>query len=333
MGSSPYIGSKALLVQGVGKSPEIPNTPSLLAGPLSGPARVLRLVLGTAAVPRRDPGWWSLWDRFHEAGGNCFDAAFHYGETAERTLGGWIASRGVRDELVIVSKSAHTPACRPESVAPQLEESLERLRTDRVEIHLLHRDDPAVPVGEFVDALDEQVRKGRARAVGVSNWTVERAQAFDEYAELHGRARLALLSNQLSLAEMVQPVWAGCRCAFDAETRTWLEQRRLPLLAWSARARGFFEGRADDDEEVTRCWLSKENVTRRRRARALAGRRGVAPVAVALAWVLAQRFPTLAAVGPRSPEELETCLSALQIELDPDEVQALEGVPGSCGQP
>jgi aryl-alcohol dehydrogenase-like predicted oxidoreductase len=129
-----------------------------------------------------------------------------------------------------------------------------------------------------------------------------------------------VLSNQLSLAEMLEPVWAGCLRADLA----WHERTQTPLLAWSARARGYFSGRRRD-REVRRSWQSRENEERRRRAEELALRLRVPTATVALAWVLAQRFPTLAVVGPRDGEELDACLAADALDLGPGDVDHLAG--------
>jgi aryl-alcohol dehydrogenase-like predicted oxidoreductase len=274
--------------------------------------RASRLVMGTVRV---EP---ALWEEFLAAGGTCFDTARHYGDDTEAALGKLLERLGIRDSVVLVGKGAHTPNCRPEVVAPQLDRSLELLRTDRVDVYLLHRDDPSVPVGEFVDAVDAEVRAARAAAVGVSNWSAERFEAFNAYAAREGRAPAVLLSNQLSLAEMLEPVWAGC---LRADTG-WHDRTQTPLLAWSAQARGFFAGRPEDSE-MRASWLSEENRARRSRAEELAGRLGVPAVAVALAWVLARPFPTLAVVGPRDRDELDACLAAARVELDNDELASL----------
>jgi aryl-alcohol dehydrogenase-like predicted oxidoreductase len=118
---------------------------------------------------------------------------------------------------------------------------------------------------------------------------------------------------------MLEPVWDGC---LRADTR-WHEATQTPLLAWSAQARGFFAGRADD-AEMRASWTSPPNVERRRRARELAGRYGVAPVSLALAWVLARPFPVHAVVGPRDRYELDECLAALGLLLSADELRWLE---------
>ena len=271
-----------------------------------------RLVMGTV---RADP---PLWEAFLEAGGTCFDTARHYGDASEAPLGRLLERRGIRDRVVLVGKAAHTPECRPEAVGPQLSRSLELLRTDHLDLLLVHRDDPAVPVGEFVEALDAEVRAGHARAVGVSNWTPARCEAFEAYAHAHGRARLACVSNQLSLPEMREPVWAGCVRADPA----WHERAGTPLLAWSAQGRGYLSGRRDDDLEVRRCWASPVNEARRVAASRIAAELGVVPVAVGLAWLLAHPFPVWAVIGPRSREELEACLTAFDVPA-----AALEPLP------
>ena len=279
---------------------------------------VSRLVMGTVRI---EP---TLWETFVERGGTCFDTAYYYGEGTERAVGAFVERHGLRERLVVVGKGAHTPTCAPEHVAPQLSASLERLRTDYLDLYLLHRDDPDVPVSEWARTLHEHVVAGRIRRIGASNWTVERYEAFNDYAARSGLTGLTVLSNQLSLAEVLEPVWAGCLSAFDAATRAWLERTQTPLLAWSAQASGFFAGR-DDGHEVRTSWLSEANAGRRRRAEELAARLGVPPVAVALAWVLWQPFPTFAVVGPRSLGELEACLAALDVELGEDKRRRLEG--------
>ena len=277
---------------------------------------VSRLVMGTVRV---EP---ALWEAFVERGGTCFDTAHHYGAESERAIGALVERSGLRERLVVVGKGGHTPYCTPGDLRRQLPESLERLRTDHVDLYLLHRDNQAHPVAAFAEALAEHLAAGRTRAIGVSNWAVARVEAFNEEAAAHGLAPVACLSNQFSLAEMLDPVWEGCLTAFDAASRAWLERTQTPLLAWSAQARGFFAGRPED-EEVRRSWLDESNVERRRRAEELAGRLGAPPAAVALAWVLAQPFPTFAVVGPRDRAELDACLAAVDVLLTAEDVGRL----------
>ena len=294
-------------------------------GTLPGLARpVSRIVLGTAQVALSGAdlpasAWFRLWDDALEAGINAFDAGFQYGARSEALLGRWLASRGARADVALLHKVAHTPACTPEAVGRQLAESLDRLGTDHVDVVVLHRDDERVPVGEFVDALDAEARAGRATAVGVSNWSTARAEGFRRHAADHGRQSLSLVSNQLSLADMARPVWDGCLCADTA----WHEATQVPLLAWSAQARGFFADRPDDDEEVKRCWLTPDNAERRRQTQALATRIAAPAPAVALAWVLARPFQTFAVVGALTSAQLAPALTAAELTLAPDDLSTL----------
>lgn len=271
----------------------------------------------------------AMFDDFTERGGNAFDTAWLYaGGVPERLLGQWVASRGVRDDVVIIGKGAHTPHCDPQSVTTQLFESLDRLQTDHVDIYFLHRDNPEVPVGEFVDVLDEHLAAGRIGAFGGSNWTIARIEEANAYAAANGKRGFAAVSNHFGLARAHDVPWAGCEHATDDSSREWFERTGTPLFPWSSQARGFFAGRAAPenrtDPELVRCYYSDDNFERLTRARKLAGELGVAPTAIALAYVLAQPFPTFALIGPRSIDETRSSTDALAADLTPAQVDWLD---------
>ncbi|NLX23022.1 MAG: Gfo/Idh/MocA family oxidoreductase [Phycisphaerae bacterium] len=285
---------------------------------------VSRLVMGVdnqTAMPHAAV----MFDDFFERGGNCFDTAHIYGRGAcERVLGQWVKDRGIREQVVILDKGAHTPWCNPRDLCVQLLESLERLQTDYIDLYMLHRDNPEVPVGEFIDALNLQKKAGHIRAFGVSNWTPARIDEANDYASARDLDGIVAVSNQFSLARLITPIWAGGVCASDPASRAWHTERQIPLLAWSSQSRGFFAGRAhpddDSDAEMSRCWYSEDNFRRLERARELAGRLGVLPINVALAYVLCQPFPTFALIGPRTLAETRVAMQALTIELEPQDL-------------
>ncbi len=288
---------------------------------------VSRLVMGVDNQPDL-PHAAVMFDDFFERGGNCFDTAYVYGGgRCERLLGQWVADRGIRDQVVILDKGAHTPNCNPKALAAQFRESLDRLGADYVDIYLMHRDNPEVPVGEFVDVLNELKRAGGMRVFGVSNWTLPRLEAANDYASAGKVDGMTVLSNNFSLARMVQAPWGGCLACADSAWRKWLKARQLTLMPWSSQARGFFTGRADpsdrSDAELVRCWYADDNFRRLARARELAERRGVEPIAIALAYVLQQPFPTFPLIGPRTLAETRTSLPALEVELSEQELNWL----------
>ncbi|NTG39422.1 aldo/keto reductase [Rhizobium rhizogenes] len=271
-------------------------------------------------------------DAFYEAGGNAFDTAYVYGGgKTESIFGDWHTSRKVpREEIVLIGKGAHSPLCYPDMIGKQLDQSLNRLKTDYVDIYFMHRDNTAVPVGEFVDAMDAEVKAGRIRGIfGGSNWTRARFDEAIAYAEKNGKTAPAALSNNFSLAEMLDPIWAGCVAASDDEWKSWLNAKQIPNFAWSSQGRGFFTDRAgrdkQSDEELVRVWYSDRNFGRRDRAIELAQKLGRNPIHIALAYVVAQPFPVIPLIGPRTIAELEDSLSALDIKLTPEQVKWLEG--------
>ena len=284
---------------------------------------VSRLVLGVdnqvdpaAAAP--------LFDDFLERGGNAFDTAFVYGGgQCETLLGAYLEQHGLREKVVILGKGAHTPNCNPAAIEAQLTISLERLRTDFVDIYMMHRDDPDVPVGEFVDALNAQLALGRMRVFGASNWSLERMSAANQYAASKGLRGITVVSNQFSLAKMLQPIWSGCVPGNDPAQLAWLKSEQIALMPWSSQARGFFvAGNASDtsNPELVRCWYDADNFQRLERAKALARVLGVETINVALSYVLHQPFATFSLIGPRSIAETASCFRALEIALTPLEV-------------
>ncbi len=273
-----------------------------------------------------------LLDAFYERGGNLFDTAWQYGGGRSETFfGQWHRSRGIkRDSFVLIGKGIHTPLNYPDQIGRQLTQSLERMQTDHVDIYFMHRDNEDVPVGEFVDALNAEVRAGRIKDIfGGSNWSRKRMDAAIKYAGKHGLMAPNALSNNFALAEMVRPVWAGCVAASDDDWKAWLKRRKIPVFSWSSQARGFFTDAAGRDkfsnEEIVNSWYSARNFKRRDRAVKLAAGLGKTPIQIALAYVLNHPLEVVPLIGPRSIAELDNSIEATGIELSKDQIKWLEG--------
>ena len=238
--------------------------------------------------------------------------------------GSWLRERpGVRERLVIVTKGAHPDGDRvrvtPADIASDLRDSVGRLGGP-VDVYLLHRDDPAADIGPLIDALDAHRRAGDLRAFGVSNWTLPRIEAANAYAAARGIDGIRCNSPHLSLAVQNEPPWPDCLSATDAASRAWHARTGMPLLAWSAQAGGYFAG---SDGASARVYDNEGNRERRARAGQLGDRIGATANAVALAWVLAQPFPTIAVIGPHSVEHLRSSLQALEVELSAEQARWL----------
>jgi predicted dehydrogenase/aryl-alcohol dehydrogenase-like predicted oxidoreductase len=318
------------LLQPVSNQPLRVYANSMRYGTLAGlDKKISKVVMGTTFAGAIDP-WtheMALYDDFIERGGTCFDTAYIYeGGQGERVFGHWLKTRGVRDDVVVIAKGAHTPHCNPDAIGRQLNESFERMEIEHAEIYMMHRDNPAIPVGEFVEALNQEVKAGRFQFFGGSNWSIERLQEANHYAQSKGLQGFTVASNNFSLARMVDPVWKGCISSSDAASRAWFETSGLSLFSWSSQARGFF-ARADraftTDADLVRCWYADDNFERLERAGELAAQKGVSPVAIAAAYVLAQQFPVYALIGPASLAETRDSMNALEVELSEAEVRWL----------
>ena len=267
-----------------------------------------------------------VWDAWFQAGGNAFDTGHIYGGGLhEKVLGDWLRARGVAKEAVVVVKGAHSPYCTPRAIGIQLDMSLERLGIGFAPIYIMHRDNPSVPVGEFVDALNAARKAGKIGIFGGSNWSPTRLAEANAYAADKGLEPFRILNNNLSLAVMEVPVWAGCITSNTPGTLAFLRHGKVAHLSWSSQARGYFlpedlRNRLPADTAPETCFGSPANAERRRRAEALAAERGVSAHNVATAWVLSQSFPSLALIGPRSPGEIASTLPGVGLTLTEAEV-------------
>lgn len=304
---------------------------------------VARLVQGTLMIGtgEREKGF-ALLDEIFELGGNTFDTAHHYGYGAnERAMGQWVRERGVRDQVVIIGKGAHHNEDRkrvtPFDITADLYDSLARFQFDNIDLYLLHRDDPTVPVEPIIEILNEHQQAGRISAFGASNWTPQRIQEANAYALANGLTPFVASSPQFSLGEQQQSPWPDCvTISGPAEqaARDWYAQEQMALFTWSSLAGGFFTGRFRRDnldtftgelEQVCiQAYATEANFERLDRVERLAAEKGLKVAQVALAYVMNHPLNLFAVVGPstgaRFKENMEACL----VRLTPEEMAWLD---------
>ena len=277
-----------------------------------------RVAQGLMMLTEDDPaGGFELLDAVYGGGITLFDSAHIYGGgQCDRVFGRWVASRGVRDKVVLMDKCSHhhgeVNRVTPECITSDLNDCLERLNFETIDIFSFHRDDETQPVGPLVERLNEHLAEGKIRAFGASNWTHRRIAAANAYAAANGLAGLAVASPQYSLAECLEDpwgrgsVWTGGPGRRDA--RDWYQANRMPILSWSSLAGGFFSGRFgrdnvesftdDADKRCVRCYCSEDNFRRLDRASELAAEKGVVIAQIALAFLIRgplNVFPLMAA--------------------------------------
>lgn len=296
---------------------------------------VSRIVLGSMGF-RDDsqPVTDALIETFLDAGGNIIDTAYIYhGGRSERALGNWLRRTGRRDDVLILTKGAHHDKAgrrvTPTEISFDLGASLERLGTSFVDLYVLHRDDPSVPVGEIVETLDGHAARGRVKVFGGSNWTTDRIEEANSYASTHDLRPFTVSSPNLGLAVPNEPMWAECiSISGDHDALDWYRRHQMPVLSWSSQSGGFFTGRFSpeqpDNADMVRVYYSDENWERYRRAEQLGRELGYSTIQIALSWVLSQPdLNVYALIGPRTVDELVSSLAAADLQLTPDQVRWL----------
>jgi aryl-alcohol dehydrogenase-like predicted oxidoreductase len=305
--------------------------------------QVSRLVQGTVPVSTKAlEDSFSLLDAVVAQGGNTFDTAHVYGGgDNERAFGKWIKERGNREQIVILAKGAHHNQDRkrvtPFDIAAVLHDSLARMQVEYVDLYILHRDDPEVPVGPIVEALNHWKNQGLIRAFGGSNWSHARLMAANDYAAERGLTPFSASSPNLSLAAQLKEPWAGCVTISgptNAEARAWYEKTQMPVFAWSSLAGGFFSGRINREnlgdfqdyymKLAVECYATPENFERLDRAQQLGSEKGLTLPQVALAYVMSQPLNLFALVGCANGEEFAANARALETELTPAECAWLD---------
>jgi aryl-alcohol dehydrogenase-like predicted oxidoreductase len=285
----------------------------------------------------------AILDRFVEAGGTLIDTADVYaaGES-ERIIGRWLAERGERDDVLLATKARHPVGSHGDAnrqglsrawLHRAIDDSLGRLGVEHVDLYQVHAWDPLTPVEEWLGALDELVRLGKVRYVGVSNLRGYQLQRAIDVARSEGLAPIVSLQPQYNLlAREIE--WELVPCC---------EEEGIGLLPWSPLGGGWLTGKYRREERPTGRTRLGEDPERgveaydKRAAsdrtwdiidtvRELAEAHGVTMSQVALAWVTEQPGVDSTILGVRTLEQLEDNLGAVAVELTGEDLVRLDEV-------
>jgi aryl-alcohol dehydrogenase-like predicted oxidoreductase len=271
-----------------------------------------------------------------DAGITTFDTADVYAiGRAESVLGR--ALKGIRrDSIEIFTKVYWPTGPNPNNrglsrkhIMEALHGSLERLQTDHVDLLQAHRYDYATPLEETLRAFDDLVRQGKVHYIGVSEWTAEQIGDALQMADEMGFDRIISNQPQYSL------LWR----VIEAEVVPLCHQEGVGQIVWSPLSQGVLTGkylpgappladsRATGVEGGEMSWLLRDEVlTPVQEYAALCRDAGYTPASVALAWVLQNENVSSAIVGASRPEQIDENVKALEIDLEPDFVEAIEKV-------
>ncbi len=275
-------------------------------------------------------------DAFTAGGGDFLDTADGYphwapgrsGGESETIIGEWLAARGARDRVVIATKVSTHPDFKglaADNVRAALDASLRRLGTDRIDLYYAHFDDAETPLEETVAVFSELVDAGKIRAIGISNYTAERAAEWLRIAADGGLHAPVALQPHYSLVE---------RGYETNGLRDVAEGAGLAVFPYYSLARGFLAGkyRTAADAEAPGASVRAEGAAKYLDERGsavlhaldeIARARGVQLATVSLAWLRQQ--PTVAApiASARDVEQLPALLASLELELDAAELESL----------
>jgi aryl-alcohol dehydrogenase-like predicted oxidoreductase len=265
-----------------------------------------------------------------DLGVNLIDTAPAYGNGhSEQVVGRAIAERGARDRVVLATKvglKPHGSALYRNSTRARLfeeiEESLQRLRTDYIDLYQVHWPDPRTPVEETAQALLDLQRAGKIRAIGVSNYSIEAMERFLQVAPLASAQPPLNLFERQALEEIIP----------------WCKDHQIGILTYGALCRGLLGGAIDEKTQFKGDDLRKDDpkfcaprFPQYMRAvklldRYAQERYGKGVLALAVRWVIDQPGVSVALWGPRHPEELAPVSDILGWKLDEEAMAYIDEV-------
>lgn len=294
----------------------------------------LKLVLGGNVF-----GWtadkdtsFEILDAFYEAGGRMVDTAEcysfwvpgHSGGESETVIGAWMAERGVRKDMRIATKTnvdAKPGGLKPARLKAQLALSLERLRTDYVDLYYAHRDDPETPQDEVAEGFAALITAGQVREAGASNFTEDRLRGALAAAKARGVPGYGVLQNQYNLLE---------RGDYDAGYQNFCASNDVAMLPYYGLASGYLTGKyrkpADFDRYPRGASLKKyaEHGPALLAVMDRIAKDCEATVAqVALAWLLDQPGVAAPIASATTADQLDELVEAIDIELMPEQITQL----------
>lgn len=275
---------------------------------------------------------YAVLDKFYEAGGRMIDTSDSYsrfapgnsGGESETLLGQWIEDRGVRGDILLHTKTGNMPGdevLTKESVAAGLAKSLDRLRTDYVDLYYIHFDKEDVSIEQIVASFDNVARTDAVRALGASNFKLDRLKKAHRVAQETGAMPFTVLQNQYNLLE---------RDDFEPEYQAYCEEQGVAMLPYFGLASGYLTGKY-------RGLLDLRKSIRGVRAKnylkvgppvlkamdQIAGETGASLPAIALAWL--RRQPAIAApiASARNAGQLDALIDSTRLELTEDQLARL----------
>jgi aryl-alcohol dehydrogenase-like predicted oxidoreductase len=302
--------------------------------------KVSRLCLGTMTYGT--PKWrpWVLDEetsrpfikRALEHGINFFDTANMYSlGVSEEVVGRALKDFAKRDDVVIATKvyypvdAEQGQGLSRRQIMRAVDESLRRLGTDYIDLYQIHRFDSEVPIEETCEALHDVVKAGKARHIGASSMAAYQFVKMVYTQRLHGWTGFATMQNHYNLVYREE----------ERDTIPFCIEEGIGVIPWSPLARGFLAGNRKRGEKSASLrdqhdtwghtlYYSEPDYQVVDRVVEIAGRKGVKPIQVALAWILGKPGVTAPIISATKLDQLDQLVEGMTVTLSPEEVASLE---------
>ncbi|BAH51202.1 aldo/keto reductase [Rhodococcus opacus] len=282
----------------------------------------------------------ALLDTFAELGGNFVDTALVYADwvpgversCSEHTLGRWLTTRDCRKAMVVATKGGHPDLAHP--AGPRLDRaslradahaSAENLGGAPIDLYYLHRDDPSRPIGDILDTMETLVDESVIRYYAASNFSADRLAAAAQYASASGIG--GFVANQLewSLAAPKADRVAPDLTYMDAGLLEFHRTHRLPVVPYSAQAKGYFEKSrsAGPIPQSVERYDTARNARTAQLLHRLADEYETDATALALRALIDCEIDIVPVVGCRTGEQLRRSWSCLDVSLSPSDSELL----------
>ena len=272
-----------------------------------------------------------LLDTFLDCGGNLIDTAscyanwFNMGESiSEKTIGEWIRLRDNRSRIVISTKGAHPrheeidiPRVNKKDINEDIEKSLVNLRTDYIDVYFLHRDDENKSVGEIMEVLNELVKTGKTRSIGLSNWRPERVAEAIEYCNANSLVPVTSSQIQFGIADPNPGEIDPTTEFMTKEAYEYYKKAKLNLFSFSSQSGGyFFMSDENGNPKPNPAYDSEKNRERFHKVRSLAENYGASVGAVIVSSLLNNPyFNTIPIIGGATEEQVKDSMSGLDLKM------------------
>lgn len=272
--------------------------------------------------------------QYLEGGGNVIDTARTYGRSEEYIGKCFASDPSLRKKLFLITKGGHDEIIQDgklyvhvrfgeKELRKDVEKSLETLRTDKIDLYFLHKDNPEIPVPEIVETLESFKREGLIGAYGASNWTVSRIDAANRYAKEHGFGGFA--ASEIAFSPYVGSTvgWGENELCveMDREEYAGYQASQLPVFAYNSQAYGFFYKNFDKPDNEVRA--SAENLEKLRRFREICRKNSLTPHQVMFGFFAGLDIPAIPVATSTSKVHLAEMLAGCDTELTQSDARQL----------